>query len=657
MSLIESNRRINRAKSRRDQHAATGQPSPPPGMAWARVDLGKRSFDQLLPIGLTDAQIRARVAPLIRRHGSDPSRTLVIHPGRSAVPKPLIRPAGDPAGPTTADLNRAQLESMRKWSGSVAEDIQRRYFDHPNPYGPGSISTYHPTLLDRVAYEVADGLGKLGFRNFYANQSGRKVANLLSFTSLGDAEELEAAGRNYMAGNWGGAIEHALKGLLGLVGGPATKRGIKAVGKIRADAAGRVRVPAQPHKAHDAPVAGGVLAGADHPLLISTRFPKPVHYPIEGNPHRTLLVQDDASYRADRKAFEKNARLLRQEPFLYGVEGDADQVVDTAIDRGTNNIVRFFEYQSPEFIDEARRTYEVAHDVLAGVARKHGVPEQAAFAVGAAMSGRKPWEVSVANTDRLLEMMGEGFDSSHPEVQRLLIERAVKEAAGVSVLPRIGRAHAERVLYTPMEGLTNLRDRHYKAVLTDQIRHDPSVRAILPDGSFGDHLRNVDWGTAEQTAKAFAIAQDPSLRNIADQMSAGGKIPAYYDLLAAPKTNSGMIPVDRQSARGATLFPIRPEDPSLKRVLGVPTAKGAEAAANSSATGSKGQQGVFGEMFHRAAAELGMSPQEVQAVVWQAMRAQPRSFFSARMRQVILDIWRTDPDEAAKLIVGLTSRQ
>jgi hypothetical protein len=403
----------------------------------------------------------------------------------------------------------------------------------------------------------------------------------------------------------------------------------------------------------------------DNSNLISTRRPnndkKGKNYARYGNPDEEILIQTGQALKETPGAFKKNTEMLAEEPFMQGVTGSTDEVYDQAVRRGADNLKYITEeLMDPKLVQDARPWYETAHHMGQGFAKQYGVPPEAAWAVNAVMSPQKPWPINVANQQRMLEMNANGYDvgsAGAQKAQKWVNDRLETDSPGAVAVK--GPEYAARIMATPMDELTDAADRYAKVVLTDAVNNNRMVPNVLPDGSFGDDYGPITWGSAREVNSGLDILDNPSMENIAANMSGGGKVPSFHNNQANPWSDKPIVTADTHSAGALSLFPGGGSDPIVYRTMGLSGKKGLpKAAASSASTGAKGLYGWATDAHVLAGKELGMQPREVQSVTWEGVRgAWGQSGKTPALKKAIADAWRnaSSPDEARAAIKGILS--
>ena len=403
------------------------------------------------------------------------------------------------------------------------------------------------------------------------------------------------------------------------------------------------------------------LAGAESPFMVSTRRPSAPNYAVFGDPDQELLVQTGEALREVPQAFEKNMRMLAEEPFMTGVSStDPEVIYQEGLQRGADNLSFIVnELMDPARASATKEWYPAAQMISERAAARAGLPPQAGYGVMAVASPQTPWDINVARADRLMDMYGDRFETD-PAAARRYVEGRLETRSPGAIAMR-GPEYAERIAAMPYEELTDKFDKFARVSLADATRNDPVVRRVDLSGEYGEPYGNITWGSGDVISKALSIMDDPSMSNINAQLLGGGKVPSFYDNIADPFASAPIVTIDTHSAGAASLFPGGGNDPLVYRAMGLgPSGKGMPpAAADAARTGAKGLYGPLSDMHVLAGEQLGMLPREVQSATWEGVRdLWGQSGKTPALKQAIADIWRTSatPDEARFRVADLLGK-
>lgn len=491
--------------------------------------------------------------------------------------------------------------------------------------------------------QMGDALaGRIGKRN------AEQVMTAADFTPLGAAFLGNEARIAFNRGNTGEAAAGVALAAMPLPG--AAKKGMIGAGrKVAQEVAptlGKRGITA--YQGSPARLRPEMLEGADFPNMVSTRRPTAPNYAKQGNPDERILIQSGTAMQDALKAYERNMQMLTQEPFMADMAGrPVDEIYRVAVERGAGNLNFIMnELMTPGQVDAARNWYPIAQTLSEKAAARAGVPDFAGYGVQAVFSPQTPWPTNVARTDRLMDMWGDGLSVTPGEARRYVENRL--SAGKPDAIARQGFDYAQRIAETPIQDLTDDFDLYARAVLADAARNNPSVPNVNLDGTYGDPFGGITWGSGDTVGKAIRILSNPTIDTVNQQLLGGGKVPSFYNNIAAPFSRLPITTIDTHSAGAAALFPGGGADSIVYRGMGLGGPQGG--AADSAVTGSKGLYGVLSDAHTLSAQQMGFaSPREVQSATWEGVRGMwGMKDKTPQLKADVAEIWRTSrtPDEA-----------
>lgn len=386
---------------------------------------------------------------------------------------------------------------------------------------------------------------------------------------------------------------------------------------LATDDAGNLRKIAPPQQRPSAPALSGIDGrpgeGYSNPSLISTRLPSKANYAVQGDPDAELLLQTGQSLRDAPLALENNMALLRQEPFMQGFNGTAQEIFDEAVQRGSDNM-RFIaeDLMDPKLVDSSRGWYDFANRLADELATKHGISREQASGVLAALSPQNHWANNVANAEQLIEMWRNGFDggSAAGAQARNLVGGMLSSGRDKNSIALLGPDEAARIIETPMYLLSETERRH-KVAMLGELNYDRSIPDILPDGTRVPDTHTSKWGSGKEIGSALRILEGEGVGGV---LRGGGKVPSFYNNIVDPHAPLPIVTADTHHAGAFSLFPGGGGDTVVKMTLGN------GAGSNSAVTGAKGIYGLVTDATADAAGKLDMLPRELQSVVWEGVR-------------------------------------
>ena len=414
------------------------------------------------------------------------------------------------------------------------------------------------------------------------------------------------------------------------------------------------------------------LAGADSPLLVSTRNPTAPNFSRFGNPDEQMLWQNSEALQQNPEAFAKNMKQLQQEPFMAGVSSlrDPYKVHDYALDQGSKNLEFIVnDLMDPEKVGPSRGWYPTAKGFAERAAARNNMPDLAGYGTAAVFSPQTPWDINVGRMDRMMDMWGDRFQTD-PEAAARWVEAQrdrVRNPKNWGAIAKRGPEYAQRIASMDPEELTDKFDRFARVALADATRNDPSVPRVLLNGEYGDPYGNITWGSGDVVNKAWNILQNPDMPTVRGQLLGGGKVPTFYNNIAAPDSRLPLSTIDTHSAGAFSLYPGGGDDPIVYRSMGlgpsssVPKGPRYQGAASPDTTGAKGLYGVVSDAHDLARQRLGFDyPREVQSATWEGVRdLWGQDEKTPALKAAIADVWRQNadnPDEARWGIADLLGR-
>lgn len=417
----------------------------------------------------------------------------------------------------------------------------------------------------------------------------------------------------------------------------------------------------------DETIEGSPLKGADDPNLISTARPTaPGTKKGFGDPEEELLMQNTERMRMNPAAYEKAAKQLKEIPMMRGTTvRNADKIVGEFEEIASDNLAFVVEQAGPETIQSARQWYDTANMISTGVANRYGLPPEASHGIMAVFSPQTAWPINVARHERFIDMAfanpNELFATFPGEVDNMILVGRGKVAGQIKrrekgFWSKQSEADIRRMAETPFEQLRTKEDRFGKINLLDAVRNDPMVKDISPTGEILGDWGTITWGNTNITEKALRILANPTRGGVSGAMGPRGKVPSFYNNIAAPGSRAGISTIDTHSAGAATLFPAGSDDLVTKRAMGLGGAEGKPAAPDSAPTGTKGLYGVFSDAHLLAAKKTGLLPREVQSITWEEVRrlwGQGKK--TTGLKRAVEHIWQTtsNKQEARRKIVDL----
>ena len=340
---------------------------------------------------------------------------------------------------------------------------------------------------------------------------------------------------------------------------------------------------------------------------------------------------------------------------------NAHHLVRTFIDRAKENM-RFLLDRATSAQRGAIHWYRGANSMVHAAARAYGKHHAAIAGVFAALSPNKDWDENVYIAQSLLDIFHNQQEtawSDHMNQTALLIfnkpdhvdkvnfirgttikelltpsarQTADWEKAKVSREELIGmwvRVY-EETYGDPnqplVKGEVKIKDK--KAPWLNGIQHERGFKAFKPDGTMGEWRLNQDGVTkgkvTQQSIAAMGDAVEALLSEgdrsiISTAMGTRHKVRSFYNNIVDPEGTDGDVTIDTHAisavflhwkppaavAHGLASNPGRADQP-----------EGWETSASNDGVGSYGTYGIIADAYRELAAEEGLLPNELQALIW-----------------------------------------
>ncbi len=133
------------------------------------------------------------------------------------------------------------------------------------------------------------------------------------------------------------------------------------------------------------------------------------------------------------------------------------------------------------------------------------------------------------------------------------------------------------------------------------------------------------WQSTPAIAAAIeAMDSKGDLKVISEALGEKHKVRSFYNNIAAPLAPNGDVTVDTHAVGVAFARPLSGKAAAVMQALATsPQGEkppGWQAARQSKVSGLKGTYAIYADAYREVAAELGVLPQQLQAVTWQAKR-------------------------------------
>jgi hypothetical protein len=416
------------------------------------------------------------------------------------------------------------------------------------------------------------------------------------------------AGALDLAGNVGGKVVGAVKGLGAL----------KGLGAIKSGA-----LPLTGWISHRWPTAVGAT---EHPV------------------NQALTIGTDVISR-DPQLLNKMAATVAKYPNMTDLDrrGTPDQVVRNFQNHIVENLLWMYDRIPPDIRQRSARWYEGANGIARGAADYYGIPLTSTSAVFAALSPKKDWYQNADLGRRLLDIY---FHHSREKADGRMLDK-IAELYGSE--PDVVAALAGKRLVDLPEGDQELKGLWVRA--WDETHNDPSYPIIAPEGESGDYFltkggtnRRITWAARNAIGKAIeAIDARGDLPRISAAMGQRHKVRSFYNNIFDPWSPMGDVTIDTHAVAAGLLRPLSLDDIEvLHNLSGPPKAAG---------LGVVGTYGVIADAYRRAAEARGVLPRQMQSITWEGGRGLFQDTFkTATNKAAIEKMWRDRGQRAMRQI-------
>ena len=351
---------------------------------------------------------------------------------------------------------------------------------------------------------------------------------------------------------------------------------------------------------------------------------------------------DITAMQTDPKGFEHNVGLFSigtpqgYTNFKPGeLTGTPAQRARQIVEHMKSNIRFLYANAGDVVLKSGAGWYDKAHDMAVTAGKRYGISERAAAGVIAALSPQKDWNQNIYLAHAVMEI-----NHSHRN------EKWSDDPAMVQTATRIWKAKdkeiVERVQDKTLGELTDAAEkavwiRTYDEAHSDRSYHDFDTGELVTKKGKKAGTREparAAWQSIPAIASAVsALDSGGDLDIISDAVGTKHKVRSFYNNIIAPRAPNGDVTIDTHAVGVALLRPLSgktipvmhalgtaPQKPPGKRGENWKPPEGWRGSKSSEKTGLSGTYAIYADAYREVAAEVGILPQQLQAVTWQAKR-------------------------------------
>lgn len=379
-----------------------------------------------------------------------------------------------------------------------------------------------------------------------------------------------------------------------------------------------------------------------------------------------LVLQDNDAVIRAAEIFSESGLLTEAE-----MKMPPEQQVRAAVASMKANLRLLYNDVDPDIADRAGNWYFGAHRMAGDLAAEHGMERHQVAGVIATLSPQMDWFQNVSLAERVITITKK-FDKDNPEFTQDMFDKfagkwsAATEQKGRRAKPKeFSGTDAEWTMH--QKTLSAERDSQMSAIRDNVGKRwkelPPTSQAFMlrtwdeqnnsrdfyitnPEG---DKLgfqttgtganRKIGWGTTATIEDAMSITRDGSMENINMRVGGAPKVRSFYNNIADPWDDKS-VTIDTHAIAAAYLRPF--SGASKEVVYGMGGGKGNLPTNN--VTGLKGTNPIIAQAYFDLAGELGILPDRLQSVTWEAARGlfrpeQKRSTQGAKLAQETQNLW------------------
>ena len=374
-----------------------------------------------------------------------------------------------------------------------------------------------------------------------------------------------------------------------------------------------------------ATVKPAATSGKLHSKMIATRYSV-----SKKNPVNAVTNQPDlASMKATPEAFEHNMKVFqsakaypnfREEDFNGKTP---EQVAHMVVDHFKANIRYLYDHADEATKKGGMIWYQTAHKIATDFGKQYGVPEASSVAVVAALSPQKDWDQNIYLAQRVMSIANgqknhawdAGMNSAAKRIWKPKDQEIVNAIKGKTLGELTDPVEKGAWIRTYDEAHSN---RQYGVftgtgvgeLATSKVTGKPKIAAWQALSAIANAVKCMDAN------------DDASI--ISSSIGDNHKVRSFYNNILDPMSPNKDVTIDTHAVGCALMRSLSSASAPVLQNFGngpmkenMSKAPGFMPVSNSKAgTGACGLYGIYAEAYRQAADEIGILPQQLQAIVW-----------------------------------------